>query len=896
MRFEAAWCWLLLPPILAYLAWLSRHSYARLKPWARWTSLGLRSLIVLALLAVLSRPHASISSKRTHLIVCVDVSKSISKANADAALDEIDRLLQSANEQAPKPRISIIAFGGGATLLTSSDRTWSGWTDLQRAKITHQRSLPQLLTRRTRLISSDDGQKGNELKELNEQIKDIERFRNTVVGDYTNIEQAMRLALNCGSIDERRTVYLLTDANFNRGDFRSTMNECAKQDAILNSVILDRPAPAEVAVTALNLPNSVRVDQGFSAEVRIESTVDTSAEMRVFKDGYEQQRRSVALRKGENRFKLSGLFLRDKGFHPIEVTLHPTDDTQIDNNTIRELVVVPGEARVLYVDSDIEQIHYLKTALELEGIRVEARSAAGVPEDLSDLLSFDALILSNVPADHLSMRQMKMIRSYVQEFGGGFLMLGGDESFGLGGYYNTPIEEILPVSMPIQKDLLRPSLGLFLVIDKSGSMNGVKIQLAKRAAIATSEAINPRDLIGVIGFDGESRVLLELTAAADRATITSHVNMLEAGGGTFLYPALDDAHRRLMESNARRRHVIVLSDGQTQGYGYEDLASLMSADGITTSTVGIGEGADMRLMESIASAGGGRAYFTNDFHTIPQIFTREALRASKSMLVERLVVPIAVGQDSAIEGIDTEELPVLTGYVATTPKPSANLILTSESGDPLLAKWRYGLGRTVAFTSEPKPRWAEDWLDWEYYAQFWSQLVRSVTGEDLARDTFLQSAHQFTDDGVKLTLDLRSATGEYVNDAEVKLSRVVAGQGVVELPVRQRAAGLFDADVGELRFGTDQQFVWKVKREGEEEQTAAYGYVKSYSPEHATLMPSEETIEELRRANLGNVVSVGHAKLNVVADPVRNWVALAPVLLIVALLLTPIDILIRRIG
>src|SRR5439155_16725423 len=169
-----------------------------------------------------------------------------------------------------------------------------------------------------------------------------------------------------------------------------------------------------------------------------------------------------------------------------EATIRPAKDTQLKNNTIRSLVVVPGEARVLYVDSDEAQMPYLKQALELEGMQVEARPAGGEPQTISELLSFDAFILSNVPADRLSFRQMQMIRTYVQEFGGGFVMLGGQDSFGLGGYYNTPMEEILPVRMPIQKDLTRPRLAIMLVIDKSGSMAGVKMELAKRASIATA--------------------------------------------------------------------------------------------------------------------------------------------------------------------------------------------------------------------------------------------------------------------------------------------------------------------------------------------------------------------------------------------------------------------------
>jgi uncharacterized membrane protein/uncharacterized protein YegL len=896
VRFEAVWFWLLVPPAFAYLLWLSRRSYAHLGRTARWLSLSVRALVIVALTAALCRPFLARHSTHGHLLVLLDVSRSVSSDNIDAELDAADRLLQQAAAANPSPQYSIVAFGGKPTLLASSQTRWAGWTPELRERLRYAVSLPALYGERTRLISENGSAQQAHLTALEERIRSIERMRDDVAGDYTDAEQAVRLALNCGSIDEARTVYLFTDGNFNRGRWQAAWGDSAARGAVLHTVLLDRPSPPEVAAAEVVTPPTVRVDQGFSAEARIASTLATKAEVRIFKDGVLVQQRPALLQAGDNALSFGGLSFREKGFHTIEIAIRPEQDTQVSNNTVRTLVIVPGEARVLYVDGNLNQVHYLKSALELQNIQVEARSAAGVPENLSELLGFDAFILCNVPADRLSLRQMQMVRTYVQDFGGGFLMLGGEESFGLGGYYNTPIEEILPVRMPIQKDMTRPSLALMLVIDKSGSMEGVKIQLAKRAAIATAEALNPKDLIGVVGFDSEARVLLELTPAADRAGIADHVAGLDAGGGTFLYPALEEAHRRLVESNARRKHIIVLSDGQTQGFGYEDLASLMSADGITSSTVGIGDGADMNLLEAIANAGGGRAYFTSDFHSIPQIFTREALRASKSMLVERLVVPVVSENDALLAEIDTDELPALTGYVATTAKPAASVILTSDSGDPLLAKWRYGLGRTVAFTSEPKPRWAEDWLDWEDFSKFWSQVVRGVSGEDLGRKTIVECTHQVTDGVNLLSADVRDETGDFVDDASLTVAQLTAQGTLTELPVRQRSSGLFEAKAGAVVFGADQQFVWRVEGRTQETQTVSYGFVRSFSPEFATLAPSQATAKELHEAANGDTMPLDDVSLKLNPASVRMWLDFAPALLIVALLLVPIDILIRRLG
>jgi uncharacterized protein YegL len=468
--------------------------------------------------------------------------------------------------------------------------------------------------------------------------------------------------------------------------------------------------------------------------------------------------------------------------------------------------------------------------------------------------------------------------------------------------------------MPIQKDLNRPSLAIALVIDKSGSMSGAKIQLAKRAAIATSEVINPRDQISVVAFDSDAKTILDLTPASDKATISAHIATLDAEGGTFLYPALEIARAQLQQSNARKKHVIILSDGQTEGFGYPEVAQMMAAEGITTSTVGIGEDADKQLLENIASAGSGRSYFTNDFNTIPQIFTREALRAANSMLVERLVVPSVSTQDEALGEIEPTDVPPLNGYVATTAKETARVIMTSDSGDPLLARWRSGLGRTAAFTSDTKPRWAEEWIRWGDFPKFWAQLVRSVAGQNVSRDVSLDTSRRREDDGDVLTADLRDTLGNYVSDRTVELTAFDAKSGAQPVQVVQEAPGLFTARLPRGEFGNSRQLAWHLSEAGTATPapagadkpnaaanakpngfTVPFGFVEPFSPEFLTLGPDTAAIERMRSQGLA-VQSVGSATLELDSRyGVRN-VLLWPWLLMAALVLAPLDILCRRLG
>ena len=886
--------WLFTLPLAAYLLWLSRKSYARLAPTARWCALAFRSLILLLLLAALSRPTFLTRSSSKQVVFLLDVSKSVSTENLEAALKAIDHVIQQSNGR--RVQFALIAFGADAQRVIAPNVKWSSVPEDVRLQILYRQSLETLNARRAELVGVEDSKDAEELALINGQIADVTRFRDQIAGDHTAFPQAMRLAVASGSQTLSRTIYLMTDGNFNRGNWEESCAAARSDGVQLNVVRLDRPHPEEVSVASVVVPQNARINEGFSARVRLASSVATRGEVAVFKDGFLVQRRAIDIAKGENTVEIDGLFFREKGFHRVEATVQADRDTQVENNRGYSIVNVPGPVRVLYVDKDDSQIPYLKNALELEGMQVDARPAAGVPEDLAELLSFDAFVLSNVPAEHLTSAQMRMIRSYVEDFGGGFMMLGGDESFGLGGYYETPIEDVLPVRMPIKKDVTRPALALVMVIDKSGSMEGAKIQLAKRAALASAEVINPRDQVGVVGFDSASKVILDLTSAADRGTISSQIANLEAGGGTFLCPAMEDARQRLETTNARRKHVIVLSDGQTEGQGYEELAVGMAADGITISTVGIGDDADMRLLEAIATAGGGRSYFTNDFHRIPQIFTRETLRASKSMLVERLVQPSVVASDVSLKEINVEDLPPLLGYVATTAKPTAVTIIVSDNGDPILAKWRYGLGHTVAFTSETKPRWAEDWLDWPDFAKFWSQLVRSITINGLGRTIGVDASHESTDEGVRLTADIRDPTGGFLDAVTVSCTLISPNGQTNERIVDHTGAGLFETRVDSILYGRPQHLVWKVSREGEEAMPTPYGYVYSFSPEFSTTAVDSATLDLIAERTDGESMAVDECKLMLADTVSRKRVVLWPYLLAVALLLMPVDILIRRVG
>ena len=544
-------------------------------------------------------------------------------------------------------------------------------------------------------------------------------------GDATNIAQAIETAWGTFPANANKRIVLITDGVETHGDAVHAALRGKDFGIQIDTVPIYPSDEPEVMVQRLDMPAQVKQGAPFNVEVLIHSNHEDVAEIRLFKNKFEVAKQEARLEEGENRVIFTETAM-DSGTLTYDALCRSTKDTRYDNNRALGIVSVSGKPKVLLIDENESQARYLTRALEDAKIRVDVRNGLGVPNELADLQNYELVIFSNVPANRLTQNQMELIRTYVQDLGGGFMMLGSENSFGLGGYYKTPIETILPVHTDTEKKKETPSLAIVLVIDKSGSMGGIKIELAKAAARATVELLGKRDKIGVVAFDGSPFWIAEMHDASDKLYLSDQIGSITASGGTNLYPALEQAYFALTETTAKLKHVIVLSDGQSQDGDWYGIASSMRNERITISTVGIGSGADMNLLGNLANWGGGRDYFTQDPYSIPQIFAKETVTASKSAIIDEPFIPQRIKPTQVLSGIDLELAPFLLGYVATQPRPTAEVFLVSDRGDPLLASWQYGLGKSVAFTSDAKARWASDWLDWGGYGKFWTQLVRDT--------------------------------------------------------------------------------------------------------------------------------------------------------------------------
>ncbi|MBN8245934.1 MAG: VWA domain-containing protein, partial [Verrucomicrobia bacterium] len=376
--------------------------------------------------------------------------------------------------------------------------------------------------------------------------------------------------------------------------------------------------------------------------------------------------------------------------------------------------------RVLIVSSQPEQDRPLAEALRESKLEVKVVDERGLAPTLAEIQSYDAIVLGNVAAGDLGRDGMSLLESAVRDFGVGLVAIGGDQAFAAGGYRNTPLEATLPLDMELSSKKVLPKGALGLVMHGMEFANGNEV--ARDIALAALDALGPQDEMGVWLWDGTERALFELQAVGNKNRLAGLIAGMNQGDLPSFQGLMSMAYQDLKKSTANLKHLIVFSDGDPNAPTDALMKDLVAAR-VTISTVMIGGHVQPTTMERMAAQGGGRFYDVKSAAMLPQIFIKETAVILKSAIFEDPFQPQVAAGSELTRGIGSSEFPMLRGYVATSPKPRAETPLLTDKGDPLLAHWQYGLGRAVAFTSDARPKWAQDWIGWGKYRQFWSQAV-----------------------------------------------------------------------------------------------------------------------------------------------------------------------------
>lgn len=718
---------------------------------------------------------------------------------------------------------------------------------------------------------------------------DFETLQSVAEPDLTDLAAALRLATSLYPEGTRRRLVLFSDGNENRGDALEAVRELRAAGVVADVATLSSRVEREVSIARMDAP--ARVERGEALEVRVEalSTDAGPATLRLFRDGAPLGRREVELHPGRNVL-VSTWIEEEAGFHTYEARIESPLDARPENNVAGAFVEVSGPSRILLAGAPDRNAALLRA---LEGTRLGIESAAEVPSGLARMKAYDAIVLNDVPAEALDPATIEALENYVRVAGGGLGMIGGENSFAPGGWVGTPVERALPVSMELKAKEQFPALGMVMVIDKSGSMSGSgsargsKLEIAARAAIEAVNLLGPRDRVGVVGFDSAAQWVSKLGPAADRARIHREILSMQPGGGTDAYQGMSLGFEALRGADARLKHMLLLSDGQTPPSAFPELVEKMRAAGITLSCVSIGTDADERFLAGLARDGGGRFYSCPDPSRVPRIFVRETILVQRAYLNEETEFPTIAASHPAIDDPNLNSTPPLHGRVVTEIKPRAETLLRLKT-DPLLATWEYGLGHSFAFTSDAFPRWARDWVGWDGFGVFWERLLRwslrSVASADL------HPRIEFERGRGRLTLDAVTPEGERLNFLDLAARVVRPDQSVMEIPLRQTAVGTYEAEFEAETPGA--YFAGVADASG---RRATAGGMVAFSPELEDFGPDTLLLHEIARMTGGRIDPEPETMFRREGAPVMG--AREPILplLVAAAILLLIEVAVRRV-
>ncbi len=738
-------------------------------------------------------------------------------------------------------------------------------------------------------------------------------FTQDVGRDASNLAEAIETALALVPRDAPGKLLLLTDGRWTGRDLSPAAAQAAARGVTLDYRSLQRPAAGDVAIDRIEAPGSVGPGESFliTAWVHAPSAQEVAFELR--RDG-----KILAAGKRRVTAGLNRLTFRDRAGQPgsqgytLKVDAGASDPVP-ENNRARLLVGVRGPRPLLLVTADPEKSG-LARLLRAGGLNVKAARPRDCSWALEDLSRAAAVLLENVPAEQIGTAGMEALAAWVRETGAGLMMTGGRGSYGPGGYFRSPLEPIMPVSMELRKEHRKLSLAIVVALDRSGSMampvagGRVKMDLANLGAVQVLDLLGPSDELGVLAIDTVPHVIQPLLPVTDKAPVRDQILRIRSeGGGIYVYVALEAAAEMLLKAKAGTKHIILFADAADaeEPGRYEELVAKCRGAGITVSVIGLGREADKdgALLKDIAKRGGGRCFFSDNPEELPRLFAQDTFVVARSSFLDEVTPIRTTAGLSALAGNQRlggrSPLLQIGGYNLCYLRPGANLaaVTTDEYTAPVVAAWQAGAGRVLCYTGEADGKYTGPIAKWGEVGEFFTSLARWTAGPsgELPGNMLVTQRVNRGVAEIRLHLDPARKAEPF---SELPAVSVLRGQGEVKPRVEKDRLRWRDADTLAL----------DVPLHGEETVLATvavpgHGPVAlppaclPYSPEFRPGAGGAglTTLERLARAT-GGCERVELASLWKEMPKVQRLIEIGPWLLLTAVLLLLLEIFERRTG
>ena len=632
----------------------------------RRAGLLLLSFSLALILAALAEPRITISESKVAVAVLVDTSASVSPAD----LERASKLAAAMNGARGRHWMRVIPFAR-STRATESAEEQTPWK-----------------------LQPTSGEAGR----------------------ATDLESGVREAVASLPAGMVPRVALISDGKENKGSIARAAWQAQQQGIPIDTFALGgRPQPA-LRLESVSLPSMAFTGEQFPIDVVVSTPRAGMGEVEMSAEGRIVGKTQVSLAAGSNPLRLHAT-LNTPGALDLSITIRSSDQGEVHFDQAVKLL----RPKVLYITEDSTDVDSHLTAT-LTAAQFEVKRVSDFAS--ANLSDYQLVIFDNWDLENIAPARKDDIEKYVK-LGGGLLVIGGEHNVYLEG---KKIEDALDRTLPAKLAPPRSPEGtaVVLIIDKSSSMEGRKIELARLAAIGVVDNLRPTDLVGVLMFDNSFQWAVTIRKAEDRTLIKRFISGITPDGGTQIAPALTEAFRTILPTNATYKHIVLLTDGISEEGDSMELTKEALLRKVTISTVGLGADVNRAYLQKVATSAGGKAYFLNEPAGLEQILLHDVMEHTGTTAVEKPLAPTITKQAEILDGVGMETAPTLKGYVRFIAKPSAETILSVEQTDPLLSRWQFGLGRSAVFASDAKSRWASDWVTWKGYDKFWTNLSRDL--------------------------------------------------------------------------------------------------------------------------------------------------------------------------
>jgi len=606
-------------------------------------------------------------------------------------------------------------------------------------------------------------------------------------GRATDLEAAIREAVASLPAGMVPRIALISDGMENKGSIARAAWQAQQLGIAIDTFELKgRPKPA-LRLESISVPSLAFTGEQFPIDLMVSAPKAETAEVEMAAEGHALGKTTVSLQAGENPVRLHAA-LNTPGALDLSIAIRSGGEGEVRYDQ----AVMLRRPKILYVSQDAGTVDsHLPATLAAAQFDLERVSDF----TSGDLSPYQLIIFNNWDLEAILPARKEELEKYVKQ-GGGLLVIGGERNvYAEGKKEEDALDRALPAKLAPPRS--PEGTAVILIIDKSSSMEGRKIELARLAAIGVVDNLRPIDLVGVLIFDNSFQWAVPLRRAEDRPLIKRLISGITPDGGTQISPALNEAFRRIQPANATFKHIVLLTDGISEEGDSLDLSREALLKKVTISTVGLGQDVNRAYLEKVAQYAGGKSYFLNEPAGLEQILLRDVMEHTGSTAVEKPLVPEVSMHAEILDGTGIETAPALKGYVKFIAKPTAETILSIDKKDPLLSRWQYGLGRSAVFASDAKARWAADWITWKGYDKFWTNLSRDLLPHSQAGEA---------------SIDFDSANGDLV--VQYRLGRdvpepatipgiFVFGPGGFQQPIviKKIASGVFE---GRVQIGAKQ--------------------------------------------------------------------------------------------